>query len=519
MFKRQPPCRTVAPEGIAQRRHRVLRAPGNARAQHATEAAARRSRAHKGSPCFVGTHVEDAGSDALEHHTMTQACAAWVRDQLEKAGFGLKIYGENAEVRPHRATFEALGLKEGDVPTPASDTHQEQVAAAPRGAATWIFRGRRVAAAPRLRRGWSVETRRGGAAACDVDGPRRRAQVARLHKAFKKVDKDGSGAIELWEMLDHLDLKRNKFAKRVFAIFDEDGSMEIDFREFVVALWQYCTLGRTQLVMFAFDLYDRDSSGAIDFSEFNGMLKELYGKKYEQNAIALNLLRHINRLNEKRDEEVCDIETFVEFCRSHPAMLSPAFLMQQVMRERILGPAWWDRRADERVRVRGRTVKIHDLMKAHLDETSFHAFMGALQQDDDGVALQANADAHKDFAVDWRSTVEATGTVAQRRRKNGQTDPQSAEVLDKFSSAAAKRRLSSSKEDKPLRVTKGLGDANPALRRSESGIVLGEDPAKANPKPHVRSSVAKTAKVSPVRGPHGDRPSMTSPSGLRRPPR
>ena len=64
------------------------------------------------------------------------------------------------------------------------------------------------------------------------------ADVARLHAQFLKIDKDGSGSLELWEMLDHLDLHRTKFAKRVFSIFDEDGSNEIDFREFVVTLWQ-----------------------------------------------------------------------------------------------------------------------------------------------------------------------------------------------------------------------------------------------------------------------------------------
>jgi hypothetical protein len=35
--------------------------------------------------------------------------------------------------------------------------------------------------------------------------------------------------------------------------------------------------------MFAFDLYDRDSSGEIDMDELNGMLKELYGKRYAAN--------------------------------------------------------------------------------------------------------------------------------------------------------------------------------------------------------------------------------------------
>ena len=126
---------------------------------------------------------------------------AWCRNNLYHYGYFKSIYSKNAAVRPLRSTFESLGLKEDD--------------------------------------------------------------VARLHEQFVIIDKDGSGAIELWELLDYLDLQRNRFAKRVFAIFDADGSNQIDFKEFVVALWQYCTLGRPQLVMFAFDLYDRDSSGAV----------------------------------------------------------------------------------------------------------------------------------------------------------------------------------------------------------------------------------------------------------------
>ena len=100
----------------------------------------------------------------------------WCRNNLYHYGYFKSIYSKNASVRPLRSTFESLGLKEDD--------------------------------------------------------------VARLHEQFVIIDKDGSGAIELWELLDYLDLQRNRFAKRVFAIFDADGSNQIDFKEFVVALWQ-----------------------------------------------------------------------------------------------------------------------------------------------------------------------------------------------------------------------------------------------------------------------------------------
>ena len=337
---------------------------------------------------------------------------AWCRSTLYHYGYFKRIYHKNKKVRPLRATFESLGLKEDD--------------------------------------------------------------VARLHEQFLLIDKDSSGSIELWEMLDHLDLKRNRFAKRVFAIFDVDGSNEIDFREFVVALWQYCTLGRPQLVMFAFDLYDRDSSGAIDFDEFNAMLKELYGKRYAKNSTAVNLLRHINQLTKKHDTDEVDVEAFAEFCRTHPAMLVPAFSMQQTLRERILGGAWWDRRSNERVKVNGHNMRIHDLLKSHLSEGAFHSFMEAVDSHDTR-ELKRDAERHRDFGVDWKATASITGTVAQRRRKQGQLDLQD-RPLDKYSSSKARRRVRSHDDVRKVRPDQNAAlqraslDANPRGRASREGF-------------------------------------------------
>jgi Ca2+-binding EF-hand superfamily protein len=110
--------------------------------------------------------------------------------------------------------------------------------------------------------------------------------VFQFWQIFKKIDMDGSGSIEIAEMLVHFDIERTKFTKRVFGIFDEDGSGEIDLREFIMALWNYCTLGKSTLIIFAFDLYDKDGSGIIDSEELGLMLQEVYGSNYENNQYA-----------------------------------------------------------------------------------------------------------------------------------------------------------------------------------------------------------------------------------------
>lgn len=111
--------------------------------------------------------------------------------------------------------------------------------------------------------------------------------VDKFWDIFKRIDADGSGTIDIVEMLVFFDVEATKFSSRVFSIFDEDSSGKIDLREFILCLWNYCTLGKATLVMFAFDLYDKDGSGVIEGKELTIMLKEVYGKKWESNVYAL----------------------------------------------------------------------------------------------------------------------------------------------------------------------------------------------------------------------------------------
>mmetsp|Transcript_8863 Transcript_8863/g.13282 ORF Transcript_8863/g.13282 Transcript_8863/m.13282 type:complete len:447 (+) Transcript_8863:128-1468(+) len=188
----------------------------------------------------------------------------------------------------------------------------------------------------------------------------KKSDVESLYKVFTRIDTDGSGTIQVEELLDYLDVDRNKFTQRVFSIFDEDGSKCVDFREFAVALWNYCTLGNATLILFAFDLYDGDSSGIIDASEVDVMLKEIYGDNYAKNVHAHRISAQIGGLSTVTVTK----EVFGEFIRKHPALVFPAFEIQRKIIKLCRGKRFWKNVAKRRVELsKGKFLSVGEIIK------------------------------------------------------------------------------------------------------------------------------------------------------------
>ena len=78
--------------------------------------------------------------------------------------------------------------------------------------------------------------------------------VTRLFNIFHKIDKDHNTTVEVIEFLGFLNLDRSPFALKAFSVMDLDRSGSINFFEFAVSTWNYCTLNKTTLMVFAFDL-------------------------------------------------------------------------------------------------------------------------------------------------------------------------------------------------------------------------------------------------------------------------
>mgnify|MGYP000395057526 CR=1 FL=1 len=159
----------------------------------------------------------------------------------------------------------------------------------------------------------------------------------------------------------YIDIERTPFTKRVFSIFDDDGSKTVDFKEFVMALWNYCTLGKATLVLFAFDIYDRDSSGELALDEVRAMLKDVYGSSFENNAHAKQILKQLDSLAINRSDGV-DVDQFRAFCLKHQAVLYPAFEIQREIQRRILGEEFWNLLSTRRIQLSNQQVHTYCLL-------------------------------------------------------------------------------------------------------------------------------------------------------------
>jgi Ca2+-binding EF-hand superfamily protein len=103
-----------------------------------------------------------------------------------------------------------------------------------------------------------------------------KAEFVHLYKLFRKIDTDKSGLIDLRELAVYLKIEADVFLCRCFAIFDEDDSGFIDFGEFVLSLWNYCTHSPDTLMLFAFNLFNVDKTGYMSKEEIVAMLRTIY---------------------------------------------------------------------------------------------------------------------------------------------------------------------------------------------------------------------------------------------------
>eukprot|EP01041_Mallomonas_annulata_P001246 gene1246-2417_t len=166
------------------------------------------------------------------------------------------------------------------------------------------------------------------------------SEINRFYKAFCKFDVIGDGLIELAEFTSQLKLgASDKIAKEVFNDMDRNGDGDLNFREFVLCIWKYLMRTKESVALFAFDMFDTDNSGSLSREEISAMISFVYGTS-DLNKHVQKIIQDIDCSGDGRISK----QEFISSVKKFPALLFPAFEMQNILRANVLGDDFWERK-------------------------------------------------------------------------------------------------------------------------------------------------------------------------------
>ncbi|GMH97180.1 hypothetical protein TrST_g8886 [Triparma strigata] len=171
--------------------------------------------------------------------------------------------------------------------------------------------------------------------------------LTKLRVAFTKIDHDKSGCVSMAEFLVLFGLDRTPFTTRAFRLIDNDRSGELDFFEFVAAVWNYCTMDWETLVRYSFDLFDTDGSGQLETEEIERLVCYVAGTK-KPDARAKKVLKLMDHDN----DGLISYHEFLCYNRKFQSILFPAFNMQVKMRKKVMGLPFWEHKTLEMAKLK-----------------------------------------------------------------------------------------------------------------------------------------------------------------------
>lgn len=95
---------------------------------------------------------------------------------------------------------------------------------------------------------------------------------------------------------------------------------------------------------------------------------QVYGREFQASSQAQAIMTKLKSPDNDLEREI-SVDRFREFCRTHPAVLYPAFVLQTQMQEKILGSKFWTSCGNDRVKLsNGKYIDIADILQAHVNE-------------------------------------------------------------------------------------------------------------------------------------------------------
>jgi serine/threonine-protein phosphatase 2B regulatory subunit len=153
-------------------------------------------------------------------------------------------------------------------------------------------------------------------------------EIRALWLKFKRMSESRTpdGRIDMDEFQAALGIRSEGFATRIFAAFDSDVSLEIDFTEFVLGV--YAMSPRASIeekAQFCFNFYDFDGNGSIDRQEISQILHLSLSESQSITLTEEQIQKIIDRTYERVDRNGdggISFEEFLAASRRNPQILA-----------------------------------------------------------------------------------------------------------------------------------------------------------------------------------------------------
>jgi len=169
------------------------------------------------------------------------------------------------------------------------------------------------------------------------------AEVDRFWTVFLQIDTERSGQIKLKQFYRYFNFGQLELVNAAFKLFDEDGSGKIDFREFVISVWNFCSYNPKNLGIFAFSLFDHDNSNVLDIMEVRNLVDSVYGENHGNQRV-----ERVLKLLDADGNGQINLQEFILYNKKYPILLYPAFQIQSTIRRKVLGDTFWKKAEVER---------------------------------------------------------------------------------------------------------------------------------------------------------------------------
>ena len=175
--------------------------------------------------------------------------------------------------------------------------------------------------------------------------------LLRLQRLFGKADADRSGQLNLLEFLMYVDVEKTPLARKVFELFDHDGSHEMSFKEFAFALWNFCSLDHSGLGRFTYGVYAAESGG-VDQRGVGRFVEGVYGKAGSGGPMAKKVEVELNLLRKQEGGRI-GLPAWESFVARGQSSLLPLFSVHRTLQKKCLGLAYWERTTKRRSQLFG----------------------------------------------------------------------------------------------------------------------------------------------------------------------